>query len=48
MKRKVVKIIFAGLAGGMALNLAMLLTFRLLGFGWNGGGILLDPARDCA
>jgi hypothetical protein len=21
----------------------MLLTFRLLGFGWNGGGILLDP-----
>jgi hypothetical protein len=34
----------AGLAGGLALNLAMLLTFRLLGFGWQGGGILLDPA----
>ena len=28
----------------MALNLVMLLTFRLLGFGWNGGGILLDPS----
>ncbi len=26
------------------MNVAMLLTFRLLGFGWNGGGILLDPA----
>ena len=34
----------AGLAGGVALNLAMLLTFRLLGFGWRGGGILLDPS----
>lgn len=36
--------LFAGLAGGLTLNLAMLLTFRLLGFGWRGGGILLDPA----
>ena len=27
----------------MTLNLAMLLTFRLLGFGWQGEGILLDP-----
>ena len=35
---------FAGLAGGVALNLMMLLTFRLIGFGWNGGGILLDPS----
>lgn len=34
--------ILAGLAGGMTLNIAMLLTFRLLGFGWNGGGILLS------
>jgi len=33
-----------GLAGGLTLNLGMLLTFRLLGFGWQGGGILLDPA----
>ncbi len=36
--------ILAGLAGGVALNIAMLLTFRLLGLGWDGGGILLDPA----
>jgi hypothetical protein len=28
----------AGLAGGLTLNVAMLLTFRLHGFGWNGGG----------
>jgi hypothetical protein len=34
----------AGLTGGVALNVVMLLTFRLLGFGWNGGGILLDPS----
>lgn len=44
MKHSVHKIILAGLAGGVSLNLTMLLTFRLLGFGWNGGGILLDPA----
>ena len=34
----------AGLAGGLALNLAMVLTFRLLGFGANADGILLDPS----
>lgn len=33
--------ILAGLAGGMAMNLAMLLTFRGIGFGWKGDGILL-------
>lgn len=44
MKHSVHKILLAGLAGGVALNLTMLLTFRLLGFGWNGGGILLDPS----
>ncbi len=31
----------AGLAGGMVMNLVMLLTFRVIGFGWNGSGILL-------
>ena len=36
--------LLAGLAGGLVVNLAMLLTFRLIGFGWNGGGILLDPS----
>lgn len=43
MKESTGKIILAGLAGGAVLNLAMLLTFRLIGFGWNGRGILLDP-----
>ena len=38
------KTLLAGLAGGFALNLTMLLTFRLIGFGWQGGDILLDPA----
>lgn len=33
--------ILAGLAGGLAMNLAMLLTFRGIGFGWDGKGILL-------
>ncbi len=38
------RIVIAGLAGGLALNITMLLTFRLIGFGWNGGGILLNPS----
>lgn len=46
MKSPLVRTIAAGLAGGLALNLAMLLTFRLMGFGWQGGGILLDPGRQ--
>jgi hypothetical protein len=33
--------LIAGIAGGLAMNLAMLLTFRGIGFGWNGDGILL-------
>jgi len=36
--------VIAGLAGGIAMNLAMLLTFRFLGFGVNADGILLDPS----
>lgn len=35
------KTLVAGLAGGVAMNFVMLLTFRAIGFGWNGGGILL-------
>lgn len=31
----------AGFAGGMTMNLVMLLTFRAIGFGWDGDGILL-------
>jgi hypothetical protein len=38
--------IIAGLAGGLAMNLTMLLTFRLLGFGWNGDGILIESASQ--
>ena len=38
------KTVLAGTAGGLAMNVAMFLTFRLLGFGWEGDGILLDPA----
>lgn len=34
-------IVIAGLVGGLVMNLTMLLTFRLIGFGWSGGGILL-------
>jgi hypothetical protein len=44
MKPSHAKTILAGIAGGMAMNLAMLLTFRVIDFGWNGGGIVLDPA----
>ena len=40
------KVIVAGLAGGMTLNLAMLLTFRIIGFGWNGDGILLTSSMQ--
>lgn len=36
------RILLAGLAGGLALNTTMLLTFRLIGFGWDGDGILLS------
>lgn len=39
--------VLAGLTGGVALNLVMLLTFRALGFGWSGQGILLsDPTQS--
>lgn len=36
--------ILAGFVGGLTLNFIMILTFRLLGFGMEGGGILLDPS----
>ncbi|NTU67305.1 MAG: hypothetical protein HGB02_00325 [Chlorobiaceae bacterium] len=38
------KIIVAGLSGGAAMNIAMLLTFRTIGFGWDGRGILLTSS----
>lgn len=44
MRISIYKTLLAGLAGGTTLNLVMLLTFRLLGFGWHREGILLDPS----
>lgn len=38
--------ILGGIAGGIAMNLTMLMTFRLLGFGWNGDGILIESASQ--
>lgn len=43
MKPSNIRTVLAGIAGGMAMNMTMLLTFRLLGFGWTGNGILLNP-----
>lgn len=43
MKQSHARTAVAGIAGGFAMNLAMLLTFRVIGFGVNGGGILLKP-----
>ncbi len=44
MKESHLRTVIAGVAGGIAMNLAMLFTFRLIGFGWKGGGILLNPS----
>lgn len=40
--------VLAGLAGGIAMSVAMAATFRGFGFGWHGGGVLLDPALQSA
>lgn len=40
--------LLAGVAGGTAMNLAMLLTFRTIGFGWNADGILLTSPHQSA
>ena len=44
MKQSHARTILAGIAGGFAMNVAMLLTFRLIGFGANADGFLLDPS----
>jgi len=44
MKASHLRTLLAGVAGGLTMNVAMLLTFRFLGFGVNADGILLDPA----
>jgi len=38
--------ILAGFTGGLAMNVTMLLTFRLIGFGWDGNGILINSASQ--
>jgi hypothetical protein len=43
MKTSNTRTVLGGIAGGMVMNIAMLLTFRFLGFGWWGEGILLNP-----
>lgn len=40
--------VLASVAGGTAMGLAMFLTFRCLGFGPDGDGILLDPRIQSA
>jgi hypothetical protein len=43
VKPSTIRTALAGIAGGVAMNITMLLTFRLLGFGWTGNGILVNP-----
>lgn len=42
------QLLLAGVAGGVGLNLSLVLTFRIVGFGWNGGGILLESSLQSA
>jgi hypothetical protein len=44
MKSPISKTLLAGLAGGLTLNFVTVLTFRFIGFGWHGGGILLNSS----
>ncbi len=44
MKSSHARTILAGMAGGFARNIMMLLTFRFIGFGMNGDDILLNSA----
>jgi hypothetical protein len=48
VRPSLLRTLLAGVAGGTAINAAMFMTFRILGFGWNGGGILLDPTVQSA
>ena len=41
MKPSSLRTVIAGIGGGIAMNVAMLFIFRLIGFGWRGKGILL-------
>jgi len=43
MKPSFGRTVLAGLVGGLAFNLTMFVTYRLIGFGLHGQGILMDP-----
>jgi hypothetical protein len=43
VKTSQVRTLLAGVAGGCAINLVMLMTFRFFGLGTDGKGILLNP-----
>jgi hypothetical protein len=45
-KASILRTLLAGLSGGAMLNIVMVLTFRLLGFGWDGGGILINHSTQ--
>jgi MFS superfamily sulfate permease-like transporter len=44
MKTSHSRTLVAGITGGIAMNIAMVLTFRLIGFGIHADGFLLDPS----
>jgi hypothetical protein len=44
MKPSAPRTLLAGIAGGLAMNITMLLTFRFIGCGASGNGISLNPA----
>ena len=51
MKNPIVKTLLAGLAGGLTLNFVMVLTFRLIGFGWHGEypeSLIPKPQAHCS
>jgi hypothetical protein len=48
MKYSLTRSLLAALAGGAALNLSMLLTFRAIGLGWHDNGILLNSSLQSA
>jgi hypothetical protein len=43
VKTSPARTVLAGVAGGVAMNLMMLITFRFIGLGVDGRGILLNP-----
>jgi hypothetical protein len=48
LKPTLLRTLLAGLAGGAAMNAAMVLTFRIIGFGVHSDGFLMNPAIQSA